>query len=1016
MHDTTQEIISDTIDVQPAGELQAVRSGINLQRNTERQFKNKAAHSLFNPKLAIAQTTENYLGYQDRCQAMDQAAIIAETDLSGTIIYVNEKFCEISGFSQQELLGTNHRILNSGSHSADFFQDLWATIIRGVVWQGEICNRAKEGHLYWVNTTIVPMFDEQTRRLYKFIAIRFDITHRKLMEQALAEKEEAARRIFDGTSHPVLLLKDGYFVDCNAAALNSLGFSCKSDLLNLAAVDISPVYQPDGRLSNEKIAEMNAIAIREGHHCYEWVHLHTDGSCFEVEITLTLIHLNNEGILHKQWRNITEHKQLELALYTEKERAEVTLASIGDAVITTDKHGIVTFLNPVAIALTGWVGADAVGKPIADVFHIVNEVTRQKINNPVDDVLQYGKIETLASDTLLISRDGTEYNIEDSAAPIYLKEGALLGCVLVFHNVTEKHQLMKDAHWQAGHDVLTRLPNRALLADRFARALVHAQRQQKLLSVCMMDLDDFKPINDLYGHAVGDQLLVAVTSRMSTVIRGEDTLARLGGDEFALLIGNLSDVEEMNVFLLRLLASVSAPYLIEGKSIKISASIGMTIYPRDNVDADTLLRHADQAMYQAKQSGRNCFHLFDVEHDQLTQNFHQTRERVRQALLGNELCLYYQPKVNMRSCQVVGMEALLRWQHPEHGLVPPLDFLPLVEQSDLIIDIGEWVIAQALGQISAWVDAGNLWVVSVNIAARHFQHPEFLTRLTDILARHPDVPPQLLEIEILESVALGDLEYVHQLINACQALGVTFSLDDFGTGYSSLSYLKRLPADTLKVDQSFVRDMLDNKEDLALIEAVIGLASVFNRKVIAEGVETAEHGVLLMRLGCDLAQGFGIGRPMPPSRVLAWVKQFTPDPSWALWADVQWELNNFPLLVAQYDHLKWLKQLANAVEGKPSFLADVAYKDHNHCRFGQWYAGYGKLNYYHLPEFLVVASLHLEMHVLGSIIIDLCTEGDLDLARELNLSLIRLSEKIMAQFAVLQLTVANVGLESACPS
>ncbi|NOT84945.1 MAG: EAL domain-containing protein [Methylococcaceae bacterium] len=698
------------------------------------------------------------------------------------------------------------------------------------------------------------------------------------------------------------------------------------------------------------------------------------------------------------------------AMYTEKERTEITLASIRDAVITTDIMGKVTFLNHAAASLTGWIADEAVGKPIIEIFHIINEITRNSIDNPVAAVLKNGVVEGVAEHILLISRDGLEYNIENSTTAIYLKDGSLLGCLLVFRNVTEKYQLMKAVQWQAGHDVLTGLPNRELLADRFSCALMNAKRQKSMLGVCKMDLDDFKLINDLYGHTIGDQLLVAVTRRMHGVIRGEDTLARLGGDEFALLIGNLNNIDEMKIFLQRILTSVSMPYLIEGQLIKISASIGMAIYPLDNVDADTLLRHADQAMYKAKQSGRNCIHLFDVEFEQLTQSSYQTRERVRQALLDNELCLYYQPKVNMRSNQVVGMEALLRWQHPERGLVPPLAFLPFVEHTDLIIEIGEWVIEQALQQIAVWTADNNNWVVSVNIAARHFQHPDFLPRLTNILAHYPQVPPHLLEIEILESVALGDIEQVRRLIHACQALGVTFSLDDFGTGYSSLSYLKRLPADTLKVDQSFVRDMLDNKEDLALIEAVIGLASVFDRRVIAEGVETPEHGVLLMRIGCDLAQGYGIARPMPADAVITWVKQFIPDPSWALWANVQWELNDFPLLVAQYDHLKWLKKLTDASVGKAVAANDWEHKDHNQCRFGQWYMGRGTINYSHLPEFTAIAPIHLEVHQLGSKVIDLCKAREFEFARELCQDLISLNDKIMSQLILLQLTVATVGL------
>lgn len=337
--------------------------------------------------------------------------------------------------------------------------------------------------------------------------------------------------------------------------------------------------------------------------------------CDDAGLPVRMVGINWDG---------TYQKQLEQALYAEKERAEVTLASIGDAVITTDHQGNVTFLNHVACDLTGWTEAEAVGKPMSEIFHIVSENSRTNVGNPVDLVLKDGKSIMLANQTVLISRDGKEYNIEDSAAPIYLKDNSLLGCVLVFHDVTEKHRLLNRVRWQAGHDVLTGLPNRALLADRFERALNSAKRQQTLLGVCMVDLDEFKPVNDRCGHEIGDHLLVEVANRLNQVVRGEDTVARLGGDEFALLFGNLKDINELEIILQRMLGAVSASYLIKNNSIQISASIGVTVYPFDNADADTLLRHADQAMYQAKQAGRNRFQLFDVAYAMQAQHLRQT--------------------------------------------------------------------------------------------------------------------------------------------------------------------------------------------------------------------------------------------------------------------------------------------------------------------------------------------------------------------------------------------------------
>ncbi|MET0846251.1 MAG: EAL domain-containing protein [Pseudomonas sp.] len=554
-------------------------------------------------------------------RAVDAAAIFSETDLSGRITHVNDQFCAVSGYSRDELLGQNHRLLNSGVHTAEFFAGMWRTIALGEVWKGDICNRAKDGSLYWVESTMVPVLNDVTGRVDRYLSIRFDIS--------------------------------------------------------------------------------------------------------------------------------------------------------------------------------------------------------------------------------------------------------------------EKRQLLHSLQWRVGHDVLTGLPNRAFLSDLLDQALEFSRRENIPLAVCMLDLDGFKAVNDGYGHASGDQLLVEVAKRLRQIVRGEDVVARLAGDEFVLVLRYVRDLPELRAALNRVLGAISAPYTLHGKDINVFASIGVTLFPFDNEDAETLLRHADQAMYVAKQRGRNRFHLFDVSRDQEVKATHQTVERVRQALAADELCLHFQPKVNMRLGVVVGFEALLRWEHPQNGLVPARDFLPLVAETDLIVDIGEWVMDQVLTQLHRWQQAGQSWPISINVAARHFQRADFVGRLRHVLARHADVAPQMLDLEIVESVAIENIQHVSACLQACQALGVQFSLGDFGTGYSSLSYLKRLRTQTIKIDKSFVRDILDDRDDLALTTAVIGLARAFGRQVIAEGLQSIEHGELLLRLGCEVAQGNFIARPMPPADVPAWVAGFV--------APVQWQ-------------------------------------------------------------------------------------------------------------------------------
>jgi len=567
-------------------------------------------------------------------------------------------------------------------------------------------------------------------------------------------------------------------------------------------------------------------------------------------------------------------------IFGEKELAQVTLNSIGDAVITTDIHGHVQLLNPIAEMLTGWSQHEAAGKPLDEVFYIVNQATRQPIENPAYRAISEGAIVGLSNHSVLISRNNIEYSIEDSAAPIRDSAGNILGCVLVFHNITEKYQLLERMSWQVGHDTLTHLPNRTLLTDRIGQAIAHAEQQDQLLPVCFMDLDGFKAVNDQYGHDLGDKLLIEVARRLTNAVRVVDTVSRLGGDEFVLLLNEIHTMDEVDLLLSRILDEMARPFRIGEETLMISASIGATIYPFDASDTDTLLRHADQAMYQAKQSGRNRFHLFDSSMDLLVHEHHQQLARLELALEQNELCLYYQPKINLKNNKIIGMEALLRWQHPELGLRSPLDFLPLAEDSNLIVDIGNWVLDEALRQISEWHKAGHDWVISVNIAARQLQRHDFVSNLQSLMARHPGAQAQSLELEILESSALQDMDHVRTIILSCQKMGISISLDDFGSGYSSLAYLRHLPVNTLKIDQSFVINMLDDEEDSALVDGILQMANAFKRNVIAEGMETAAHGALLLKLGCSMAQGNGIARPMPAAEVPEWAAQFKPDPRW----------------------------------------------------------------------------------------------------------------------------------------
>jgi diguanylate cyclase (GGDEF)-like protein len=476
--------------------------------------------------------------------------------------------------------------------------------------------------------------------------------------------------------------------------------------------------------------------------------------------------------------------------------------------------------------------------------------------------------------------DGKLLHVEVSVKLVKLLDGQEMYQVL-FRDISEKKQAAQLIERMAYSDQLTGLANRALLADRLQQAMVAAHRRGQLLAVVFLDLDGFKTINDLHGHQIGDLLLRDLAVRMKEGLREGDTLARLGGDEFVAVFLDLPEAQASAQMFERLLAVCALPVHVGELALKVSASLGVTFYPQsEEVDADQLLRQADQAMYQAKLSGKNRYHVFDAEKDRTTRGHHASLERVRMALQNQEFVLYYQPKVNMKTRAVVGVEALIRWQHPELGLLAPAMFLPLIENHRLSVEVGEWVIHQALQQMAEWQAWGQHLPISVNISAMQIQQHDFFVRLQACIQAFPALQPNCLQLEILETSALEDLDQAARFVVHCKQLGVDFALDDFGTGYSSLTYLKRLPVAIVKIDQSFVRDMLLDQDNMSILDGILWIMRRLKRSVIAEGVETLAHGRALMDLGCELAQGYGIARPMPVADLPAWMQSWENDLDW----------------------------------------------------------------------------------------------------------------------------------------
>jgi diguanylate cyclase (GGDEF)-like protein/PAS domain S-box-containing protein len=560
--------------------------------------------------------------------------------------------------------------------------------------------------------------------------------------------------------------------------------------------------------------------------------------------------------------NAIERKAVEDDLYFERERAVVTLNSIGDAVLCTDISGKVTYLNLVAETMTGWLRQEAVGKPIAEVFRILDGATRKPSQDPLELAVQQNRTVGLTMNCVLVRRDGFESAIEDSAAPIHDRAGRVIGAVIVFHDVSAARAMSIQMTHSAQHDVLTSLPNRLLLNDRITHSIAVVRRQRKHLAVIFLDLDRFKYINDSLGHAVGDELLQSVSKRLLASVRRSDTVSRQGGDEFVILLSEIGRPEDAATSAKKLLLSLSSPHTLGAQELHIGGSIGISIYPADGSDAEMLIKNADTAMYHAKESGRNNFQFFTAEMNRKCVERQSLEGSLRFALERGEFLLDYQPKVNLDSGEITGVEALIRWQTPDRGLIPPAQFVPIAEDCGLIVPIGRWVLREACRQARAWQDAGLApLVIAVNVSAVEFRDKGFVESVRTILSE-TGLPAQYLELELTESVLMDDAESATSVLVKLKAMGVHLAIDDFGTGYSSLSYLRKFPIDALKIDQSFIHQKNPTHDKSTIVSAVIAMGRSLKLRVVAEGVETLDELMVLQGLQCDEAQGFYFSRPV----------------------------------------------------------------------------------------------------------------------------------------------------------
>jgi diguanylate cyclase (GGDEF)-like protein/PAS domain S-box-containing protein len=688
-----------------------------------------------------------------------------------------------------------------------------------------------------------------------------DISSRRVLEARLKESERRFSQAFRYAAIGMaLVLPDGRWLQVNRALCAMLG----RDEENLMATSFQDITHPDDLVADLGFVE-DLLSGERLSYQMEKRYLHSDGHVVHVQLSVSLVRDEHGEPLYfiSQMQDISERKAFEDALFRERELAEVTLKSIGDAVITTDTQLNVTSLNPIAEAMTGWSHHEAVGRPMDEIFQLRDPLTRRPIPNPLIMAVNKNSIVGLTTDAILVHRNGFDSPIEDSAAPIHDHAGNVVGGVVVFHDVSETRALaLKMAHL-AHHDTLTGLPNRALLTSRMEFAVTAAARRNQRVALLFVDVDHFKQINDSLGHAAGDALLQEVSRRIRGAVRADDTVSRLGGDEFVVLLPHVEGPGDASGVAEKVLAACSQAVGVgpDAAGLTISFSIGISVYPDDAEDAESLLRNADTAMYEAKMQGRNGYRFFNPSMNERNTARVRIEVALRKALARNELSLHYQPKVDVELGAIVGAEALLRWQADGEDVCSPEQFIPVAEDCGLIVPIGEWALREACRQAEAWTRLYRPLTVSVNVSALQFQHTRFFESLRAILAE-TGLHPTLLELELTERTVMEGGDHIAELLRKIKSLGVALSLDDFGTGYCSLSYLKHFPIDVLKIDRAFIRDVAWDNDSAAIVSAIVTMGKGMNKQVLAEGVESMEQATFLGSSGCSQMQGFLFGKPM----------------------------------------------------------------------------------------------------------------------------------------------------------